>query len=499
MALAISVVCVVLVSVPVLAFLAMRLTSNQFVRETEQALINQAAIYANVYAQSFAAQGGPPIGPQLDTERTIFWERDLTPWPPSLNLRLSEVLGPLPESPLDPVPPLDRRHDIISYDIVNLAREARRTTLAGAFFLDHTGRDIRTGSALSFANEQEVRAALMGDVGSALRTRGDTYNRHPLTSFSRDTWYRVFVAYPAIVDDRVIGVVYLSRTPSNFAKFVASERGALLAMLGVTLLIAAVIGALFLRLFLRPIKALSAQSSMIASGQMSEPKPLAHYGMRELADLGNSVVQMSKTLTDRSRQISVYTDHVTHELKSPVTSIMGAAELLNSGDLSQTDRARLQNNISDEAQRMGELLDKLREMTRLRGAPTTGECQISEILPDIAGLSVELTPDSERLLPMLADHGRMVFQHLAQNAAQNGATRLLVDYRTSVLTVSDNGAGITHENLPHVTDPFFTTRREEGGTGLGLAIVSTILQNYRAELAVVPSAAGASLKISFEG
>ena len=66
MALVIGLVCTVLVSVPILAFLAMRLSSNQFVRETERALIDQAAIYAAAYAALLAAEGGPPAGPALD-------------------------------------------------------------------------------------------------------------------------------------------------------------------------------------------------------------------------------------------------------------------------------------------------------------------------------------------------------------------------------------------------------------------------------------------------
>ena len=54
--------------------------------------------------------------------------------------------------------------------------------------------------------------------------------------------------------------------------------------------------------------------------------------------------------------------------------------------------------------------------------------------------------------------------------------------RQVVLTVRDEGAGIAPEHLPHLTDPFFTTKRDAGGTGLGLSVSAGILKEYGATL-----------------
>lgn len=500
-------VCLVLVSVPVLALLAMRLTSNQFVRETEQSLTHQAAIYARIYAARYAQQADAPAGRALDPAWAAHWQSALHPWQPSLNLRTAPVLGPL-QGAADPDAgaPAQRQarphpaHRAVAADLLPLARQARGATLAGALFLDHRGHSLGGGFAQGLAAEPEIAAALSGRVGAALRTRGDAYNRHPLTSISRDTWYRVFVAYPVILDAHVVGVVYLSRTPSNFAKFVMTERDAMARMAGVTLIAALLIGLLLRRLFLRPVRQLRAQSQAIADGAGAgadtdagaDAAALRHYGLRELADLGDSVMRMSKTLQDRSGQIAAYTDHVTHELKSPVTAILGAAELLAAPDIDPAARKKLLSNIAQEGQRMTALLAKLREMTRLRNAPTTGAGPLAEMLPQIPGLTVSIDPTSEEWLPMLPDHGRIVLYQLARNAIEHDATDLGIGFKSGRLTVTDNGTGIAEPDRTRVTDPFYTTRRAEGGTGLGLAIVNAVLQNYGAEVRFRPTTQGAS-------
>lgn len=492
--------CIVLISVPVLAFLSMRLTSNQFIRETEQSLVNQASIFAKVYADQFSAQGGDIPGSELNEAAQKLWDQTWHPWPPVLNLRDSTVFPPLPDfDDIDPsqINPPDPRYDPVAEDLLALARAAQKTTLSGALFLDHRGVNIRSDRLQSFAQSVEVQAALAGRVGTALRDRGDTYDRHPLTSISRDTWYRVFVAYPVIVETQVIGVVYLSRTPSNFAKFASNERGALLAMLAATLLTAAIVGLLLFRLFSEPVRALSAQGRQIARGQLAEPTPLKHYGVLEVADLGENIMRMSKTLMDRSRQVSTYTDHVTHELKSPITAIQGAAELLESKDISEEARQKLQRNIETEAQRMNALLEKLRQMTRLRDAPTTGSGRLEDMLPELGGLDVTLSETSDATIPILPEHGEIIFQQLARNAQENGATNLDVSFKKGTLRVSDNGHGVPPENLGKVLDPFFTTRREDGGTGLGLAIVGAVLRNYGASISFVDAQSGAIVEIKF--
>jgi len=490
-------VCVALISVPPLALLLARLTSNQFVRETEQSLIHQAAIYAEIYAAAFAAEDGPQIGTPLNEDQKQHWNASLHPERSRLNVRTDVVLPPRPEG--EPVAaPLDPRFVGIAAQLIPIASKAKKTTLAGIVFLDADGRDLTTEGAPSLAALPEVRTALNGDIGAALRARGDDYDPHAFASLSRDTGFRVFLTFPVIVADHVVGVVYLSRTPLNLGKFLFQERYALLTMLAATLFAAAVIGWMFVRLVSRPIYALRDESRAIAAGRKPDPTPLAHYGLRELAELGDSVATMAGTLSRQSEEMSTYTDHVTHELKSPVTAIIGAAELLQDGALDPASRAKLLSNIETEGHRMSRLLGRLRDMTRLRFDREGEPGELARMLPDVAGLKIDVVAAPNATLPLSEDHGRIVLLHMAQNSRAHHAKTLQITFAGQELRLSDDGDGISESDRARVAEPFFTTRRELGGTGMGLTIVAAILEGYGATLDCLPSETGALFVIRFK-
>ncbi len=495
-AMVVTLVCLSLISVPLLALLAVRLTSNQFVRETEQSLIHQGAIYAELFADAFAALEGPQIGTALDDEQKAYWNANLHPARAQLNVHRDPVAPVRPEGvPVNA--PLDPRYVAITDRLLQVARQSQRTTLSGIVFLDHTGRALNTEGAPTHAALDEVQTALGGDIGAMLRERGDAYVPHPLASLSRDTGYRVFVTYPVITGDHVIGVVYLSRTPLNLGKFLFQERYALLTMLASTVLGAGIIGWLLLRLISRPIYALRDASQGIAEGKSVGLETIPHYGLSELANLGDSVATMAATLSQRSKEISTYTDHVTHELKSPVTSIIGAAELLQNDTLGAPDRSRLISNIETEANRMNTLLGQLRNMTRLRTDTKGVAAKLQEILPDTPEIKIDLLTDPAAMLPLSAAHGQIILNHMIQNAVAHEATIGKVAFQAPVLSIHDNGTGIPAPDIARVTEPFFTTRRDEGGTGMGLAIVQAVLDNYGAELVCLPSQNGALFEIRF--
>lgn len=496
MVLVVVLVCAALLAVPTIALLALRISTNRFVQETEQSLTRQAAIYAAVYATAFDALEGDAPGEQLSQQKQAFWNADVQVVPHVLNLREADILPTRPEG-REISDTRDTRHLKLAPELWGLARRAKRSTLSGVVLLDHQGVDILSESALSFADLPEVQSALKGEVGAVLRWRGDTSGNHTRTSISRETGFRVFVTFPVIVHDRVVGIVYLSRTPNNLGKYLYEERFALLVLLGVTMLGAAILGALLLRLQLRPIRALRDQSWRVASGIQTELEPLPHYGTRELAELGGSVITMARSLSERSKEISTFTDHVTHELKSPVTGIIGAAELLGTQDLPPDARIQLVNNIASQGNRMHLLLAQLREMTQSRQLVRGGPSKLAEMRIDAPGLEVILqNPDA--ILPLSQEHGEVILGHMAQNALAHDATHLELTWDGIKLRISDNGKGLSATDLDRLTQPFFTTRREEGGTGMGLAICVAILQQYDASLQPVISPNGAVFDVNFQ-
>jgi signal transduction histidine kinase len=492
-------VCGILLAVPLVAVLALQIGTNRLINETESSLLKQAAIYASAYSSAFeeATQdlGGEVPGAYLPPEMRVFWNARTRTFQPLLNLRRDVVEAVLPDAvPADTV--LEIRYRRIAPRLGNLAENANRTTLSGVVFLDHDGVDLLAPTPVSFATAQEVQDALAGNVGAALRWRSGTEERHSLLSFIRGTGFRVLISYPVIFQNRVIGAIYISRTPQDLGTVLTEDGVAFLLLALATTAGALLVGALLLRTMLRPITALRDQSLLVANGTHGSLQPLAHYGMREIADLGDAVMTMADSLALRRKAIEIHTNHVTHELKSPVTAIIGAAELLQDDALPPEVRQRLQASVMAQGRRMETLLDQLREMTRARLHQAGPPAALSEMMPRVPGIEIRLQGSGAKI-PLSRGHGETILIHMAQNARNHGASQLDVDWDGRTLRLSDNGAGFGEAHLDRLTDPFYTTRREQGGTGFGLAIVAALLDLYGARLTPIKTMGGAVFEIEF--
>ncbi len=248
----------------------------------------------------------------------------------------------------------------------------------------------------------------------------------------------------------------------------------------------AVLGYLLWRLVLQPVRALTAYAQ--SEGEAEVPE---HFGTPEFSDLGQAVIGMTSTLRGREAVLRSYADHVTHELKSPLTVIRGAAELLDDPGLADADRAKMLGNIGEAVGRMEALLDSQRALARAQEPMPPGECVLSEVLADH---DVALPRDGT--VPLPHEVMDLVATHLIGNARAHGASAVTFDLQGDRLRVSDDGPGISEGNRDRVFDPFFTTRREDGGTGMGLPIVRRMLQAQGAEI-VLRDGAGAVFEIRF--
>jgi signal transduction histidine kinase len=497
LALLIAGVVLILLLLPFAALIGARVTSNQFVRETEANLHAQAAIYAELYAaaidQTARDSGiGQPIPPALA-------EHLGKPWHPvetSLSARRSRIEPPRPD-------PIQGGEPEFLDSFSALAERARRTTLVGFLALDHQGFIVAASGTDrgSLAHVDEVARALRGEIVSVARWRVEEYRNHSLRSLSRDTKFRVYVAHPVVVGDRVVGAVYLSRTPSNLNKYLFQQRHVFSWLFGGMVLAAALIGWFFWRFLTRPLQGLGNQARGIADGAAITRLP--HYGLKELARLGQSLIDMGAALRRKSDSLETYTKHATHELKSPVTSIMGAAELLENPKVSDDRRVKLARTIKSDAARMDRLLLSMREMVRGQNLhaseATTLTVLIDELRAAHEGLEIAGAGAVDATLPLSQDAARICLKHLVENAAQHGATRVEISFDPDArrIEVHDNGEGISAANRDKVTDAFFTTKREQGGTGMGLSICAEVAAQFGGEVQVMDAKSGTLIALVF--
>lgn len=248
-----------------------------------------------------------------------------------------------------------------------------------------------------------------------------------------------------------------------------------------------ILGALLWRLVLRPVRALTRYAQQEGAGEAPD-----HYGTPEFSQLGQAVLEMTSALRGREAVLRSYADHVTHELKSPLTGIQGAAELLGNSDISDTDRTKLLSGITANTQRMEALLDGQRALARAQEVIPAGTCRLSEVLDGMQGAKIA----NDGIIPLPRQVMDVVVTHLVGNARAHGASVVVFDLQETRLLVHDDGLGISEGNRARIFDPFFTTRRETGGTGMGLPIVRRMLQAQGAEITLMDGP-GAAFAIRF--
>jgi signal transduction histidine kinase len=327
---------------------------------------------------------------------------------------------------------------------------------------------------------------------------------------SRGTGMRVFTAMPVIVRDQVAGVVYASRTPSNVFIYLYEQRAkvalAILSMIVPTLLI----GILFHRTITEPMRELNERSNLIGKGDRDALGPLKRHGTSEFAHLAQSFLEMARRLNARSNFISTFATHVSHELKSPLTSIQGAAELLRDDidapapAMSDADRRKFLDNIVADADRLAKISTRLRDFARAENPIAVGSAKLSSTITGLRAAfpSLEIHASGEFETPMRIseENAAIIFANLADNAARHGSTTLDLSAlrQGSLLSVKvgDNGEGVSPNNRAQIFDSFFTTRRDSGGTGMGLAIVRAMLDAHGGAIRLLDSKAGTAFELT---
>ncbi|MEC4593564.1 MULTISPECIES: ATP-binding protein [Nitrospirillum] len=502
-------------ALPLAGLFFFRLYENQLVRQTEAELIAQASVLAAAYADAVERLDPPPtLSPTPLTSPAP--EERFHPIEPALDLTSDDVLGARPAALLATAA-VDPALQAIGSRIYAIAQRAQEQMLAGVRVLDFNGTILAGAEevGLSLADVPEVAGALAGQYHATLRVRRSQHEPPPLYSMSRGTGVRVFVALPVIAHtqdgDRVAGVIYASRTPNNIFRHLYGERRKVALAGGCILAVILIIAFVFSRTITRPIHQLVRQTRELGTRGLDEgPADAPHYGTREIALLSQSFHDMAQRLSDRSRYITTFAAHVSHELKSPLTGIQGAAELLHDdmdgeAAMGASQRRRFLGNILADTRRLTALVQRLRDLAQADNPVRGGRTSLAAVWPELAAQfpGLALTAGGEdAAVAMSAENVMILFGHLADNAGHHGATALDITVAfcdwAVVVTVADNGHGISPANRDRVFDAFFTTRRDSGGTGMGLHIVQSLLRSHGGDIRLgdAPESGGAVFEVT---
>ncbi len=199
-----------------------------------------------------------------------------------------------------------------------------------------------------------------------------------------------------------------------------------------------------------------------------------------------------------------FTANVSHELKTPLTSISGYAEIIESGIARQEDVPAFAGKIHAEAKRLVALVNDILELSRLDEKQGLGEKELVPLLPMLESLADSFRPLAQEKGVLLSVDGpsvtapgypvllRELFHNLIDNAIKYTPSGGSVTVRLSRqdgsirCDVQDTGIGIPLEHQAHVFERFYRVdkshSRQTGGTGLGLAIVKHAAEVHQAEV-----------------
>ncbi len=273
----------------------------------------------------------------------------------------------------------------------------------------------------------------------------------------------------------------------------------------VMLCAAAVLTLCFTTIVLRPLKRLSAAAASIAAGQYGQRTQVHTRDevgrlSQDFDAMAASVEQAMESLEDEVRRRDDFVAAFTHEIKTPMTAMLGYADLLRSRDIGQSAREKAADYVYHETKRLEALSLKLLELMRL-GHEGAGleSVPLSAVFSDVrhacAGLEgANVTFADARGIWVLADKPLLadLLYNLVVNAvhASKPGAPVQVGFEEQgshvVLFVRDEGRGIPPHELGRITEPFYmvdkSRARAQNGSGLGLALCQRIAAAHQTAL-----------------
>ena len=298
----------------------------------------------------------------------------------------------------------------------------------------------------------------------------------------------------------IVSALPLDDTDAAVRRLVALEIGATALALGVLALVAWWV----IRLGVRPINDMAEAAEAIAAGDLSHRVPEVDPST-EAGKLGVALNQMlgriEETFDERTRtdeRLRRFVADASHELRTPVTTIRGYAELYRAGALPPGDELDdAMRRTEEEAIRMGSLVEDMLQLARLdQGRPLDSKpVDLASLARDAAadaravrpGRTITATVGDDTQIVVLGDSDRLrqVIANLVGNAlvhtADDAAVEIQVERRgrDAVLEVTDHGAGMAPEVAQRAFERFFradpSRSRHQGGSGLGLSIVQAVV------------------------
>ena len=276
----------------------------------------------------------------------------------------------------------------------------------------------------------------------------------------------------------------------------------------------------FTRQMTRPLTAMARAAGNLARGRFDDRAP-EEVGTREIRELSQAFNKMSAQLSSLEQSRRDFVANVSHELRSPITSIQGFAQGMLDGTIPQEQHGQYLQVVVDETHRLAKLIGSLLNLSRMENEEISLAYSVFDVnetarrvlisrMTQIEEKRFEIDVQFETESCMVradADQIEQVIINLLDNAIKytpEGGTITLISRQENghiSFRVKDNGIGIKPEDAPHIFDRFYKADKAHTvgkGTGLGLAICYRIMERHGQTIRLVSGEGGTEMEFTLE-
>ena len=332
-----------------------------------------------------------------------------------------------------------------------------------------------------YSEWRDVSLTLKGEYG-ARTSRFDEYDQSSSI---------LYVAAPILMNGEIVGVLTVGKPTTNITWFVENAKLQVVGIALLALMVAGFFGFLAARWITVPIKRLTDYAYGVRDGK---PVEFPKLGKSEIKEMAQAFEKMQEALEGK-RYVEQYIQNLTHEIKSPLSAIKGAAELLEE-PMDDHQRQRFLANISNESLRIQRIIDRMLDLSALESRSKVVNPEKIKIQPLVKTVMESLEPVFAKknlqteicVSEDISVDGDSFLLHqavgnLVQNAVDFSPAFSLITVRAErcngkvQILVIDEGAGIAEFARERIFEKFFSLQRPDTGqksTGLGLNFVRQV-------------------------
>ena len=275
--------------------------------------------------------------------------------------------------------------------------------------------------------------------------------------------------------------------------FTARINTGLFIIILVMIMLSVVLSRHFAKGFSRPVQELSAFAREIGGGDLS-PREFQFRDI-EFDALADAMNRMASELNEAKQKQEIFFQNVSHELRTPLTSIRGNAEGIVYNVMEPQNAARV---ILSESDKLGGMVEDILYLSRMGKTAPEGSLEPIDLRELLSLCASEQRVEAETngvtfgfsfddapvLLPIREQDAQRLFGNLIANAIRYAKSEIRLTCRADsdgvLVSVADDGAGISEEDLPHIFERFY--KGKDGKHGIGLALAKSIAESYHGTL-----------------